>query len=189
MRIIAGDFRGRKILKPVDTSTRPLKDMVRESIFNIIEHSKLTNIKLKNFNVLDLYSGVGSFGLECLSRGAKKICFIEKHNPTLEILKKNIKILNCAKKCEIIENDVMRLKKFSEILNSKFNLVFIDPPFKDESLNLIIDIIYDMKILDNKAVIIVHRNKDTKEKYNEKLKEIRVENYGKSKIIFNQLLD
>ena len=74
-------------------------------------------IKLKNFNVLDLYSGVGSFGLECLPRGAKKVFFIEKHNPTLEILKKNIKTLNCEKKCGIIENDVTKLKNFSEILN------------------------------------------------------------------------
>ena len=57
------------------------------------------------------------------------------------------------------------------------------------NVNLIIDLIYDMKILDNKAVIIVHRNKDTKEKYNKKLNKIRIENYGKSKIIFNQLLD
>ena len=189
MRIIAGIFKGRKILKPVDTSTRPLKDMVRESIFNILEHSKLTNNKLKNLNVLDLYSGIGSFGLECLSRGARKVFFIEKHLPTLKILKKNIKTLNCENNCEIIENDVTRLKEFSKILNHKFNLVFLDPPFKDMNVNLIIDLIYDMKILDNKAVIIVHRNKDTKEKYNKKLNKIRIENYGKSKIIFNQLLD
>jgi len=189
MRIIAGDFRGRKILKPVDTSTRPLKDMVRESIFNILEHSKLTNIKLKNFNVLDLYSGVGSFGLECLSRGAKKVFFIEKHNPTLEILKKNIKTLNCEKKCQIIENDVTKLKNFSEILNSKFNLVFLDPPFKDENINLIIELIYDMKILDKKALIIIHRNREIKEKYHKKLNKLRIENYGKSKIIFSQLVD
>ncbi len=189
MRIIAGIFKGRKILRPVDKSTRPLKDMVRESIFNILEHSKLTDNKLKNLNVLDLYSGIGSFGLECLSRGARKIFFVEKHNPTLEILKKNIKTLNCENKCEIIENDVTKLKEFSKISNHKFNLVFLDPPFKDMNVNLIIDLIYDMKILYKKAIIIVHRNKDTEEKYNKKIKLIRLENYGKSKIIFNQFVD
>ena len=189
MRIIAGIFKGRKILRPVDKSTRPLKDMVRESIFNILEHSKLTDNKLKNLNVLDLYSGIGSFGLECLSRGARKIFFVEKHNPTLEILKKNIKTLNCENKCEIIENDVTKLKEFSQISNHKFNLVFLDPPFKDMNVNLIIDLIYDMKILYKKAIIIVHRNKDTEEKYNKNIKLIRLENYGKSKIIFNQFVD
>ena len=189
MRIIAGIFKGRKILLPVDKSTRPLKDMVRESIFNILEHSKLTDNKLKNLNVLDLYSGIGSFGLECLSRGARKVFFVEKHVPTLEILKKNIKTLNCENKCQIIENDVTKLKEFSKILNHKFNLVFLDPPFKDMNVNLIIDLIYDMKILNKKGVIIVHRNKDIKEKYNKKLSLIRIENYGKSKIIFNKFLD
>ena len=189
MRIIAGVFKGRKILRPLDKSTRPLKDMVRESIFNILEHSKLTDNKLKNLNVLDLYSGIGSFGLECLSRGARKIFFVEKHNPTLEILKKNIKTLNCENKCEIIENDVTKLKEFSQISNHKFNLVFLDTPFKDMNVNLIIDLIYDMKILYKKAIIIVHRNKDTEEKYNKNIKLIRLENYGKSKIIFNQFVD
>ena len=70
-----------------------------------------------------------------------------------------------------------------------FNLVFLDPPFKDMNVNLIIDLIYDMKILNKKGVIIVHRNKDIKEKYNKKLSLIRIENYGKSKIIFNKFLD
>ena len=77
MRIISGKFKGRKILKSVDNSTRPLKDMVKESMFNIIEHSKLMNLELKNTNILDLYSGIGSFGLECLSRGAKKVFFLK----------------------------------------------------------------------------------------------------------------
>ena len=80
MRIIGGYYKGRKILEPIDKSTRPPKDMVRESIFNIIEHSKLTYCSIKKeSNILDLYSGVGSFGLECLSRGAKEVYFVEKH--------------------------------------------------------------------------------------------------------------
>ena len=64
MRIIAGNFKGRKIFDPINSSTRPLKDRVRESVFNIIEHSN--EISLNNSSILDLYSGVGSFGLECL---------------------------------------------------------------------------------------------------------------------------
>ena len=77
MRIIGGNFKGKKILKPVDKLTRPLKDMVRESIFNILEHSKLETFNLKKSYVLDLFSGTGSFGLECISRGVKKVIFFE----------------------------------------------------------------------------------------------------------------
>ena len=66
MRIISGLFKGKKILEPRDIRTRPLKDLTKESIFNIIKHSKKFKIDLKNSNILDLFSGVGSFGIECL---------------------------------------------------------------------------------------------------------------------------
>ena len=73
MRIISGNFKGKKILLPKDKLTRPLKDLTKESIFNILKHSKLLNVELENSNILDLFSGVGSFGIECLSRGAKYV--------------------------------------------------------------------------------------------------------------------
>ena len=72
MRIISGIFKGKKILIPKDNKTRPLKDLTKESIFNIINHSSKFKINLNNSKVLDLFSGVGSFGIECLSRGAKE---------------------------------------------------------------------------------------------------------------------
>ena len=64
MRIISGNFRGKKILYPKDLKTRPLKDLTKESIFNIIYHSNKFKLDLKNSNVLDLFSGIGSFGIE-----------------------------------------------------------------------------------------------------------------------------
>ena len=75
MRIISGIAKGKKIYTPINKKTRPLKDMVRESIFNIILHSNLLNAKFENCIVLDLFSGVGSFGLEAISRGVKKVIF------------------------------------------------------------------------------------------------------------------
>ena len=80
MRIISGNFKGKKILQPKDNLTRPLKDLTKESIFNIINHSKKINLNFKNLIVLDLFSGVGSFGIECLSRGAKHVVFYENYN-------------------------------------------------------------------------------------------------------------
>ena len=67
MRIISGNFKGKKILLPKDKLTRPLKDLTKESIFNILKHSKIIKCyELESSNILDLFSGVGSFGLECL---------------------------------------------------------------------------------------------------------------------------
>ena len=88
MRIISGNFKGKKILLPKDKLTRPLKDLTKESIFNILKHSKLLNIELESSNILDLFSGVGSFGLECLSRGAENVTFLESYTDVLSVLKK-----------------------------------------------------------------------------------------------------
>ena len=79
MRIISGKFKGRKIFEPVDLKTRPLKDLTKESIFNIIKHSNLIKVDIENSNILDLFSGTGSFGLECISRGASKVTFFENY--------------------------------------------------------------------------------------------------------------
>ena len=73
MRIISGQFKGKKILEPKNLETRPLKDLTKESIFNILIHSNKLNLNLASSNILDLFSGVGSFGIECLSRGVKKL--------------------------------------------------------------------------------------------------------------------
>ena len=69
MRIIGGNFRGKKLFLPKDKNTRPLKDIVKESIFNLMQHSKKINLNIENSSVLDLFSGSGSFGIECISRG------------------------------------------------------------------------------------------------------------------------
>ena len=75
MRIIAGKFKGTTLYGPTNTKIRPLKDMVRESVFNFLIHSNKISFQLEKSNILDLYSGTGSFGLECISRQAAKIVF------------------------------------------------------------------------------------------------------------------
>ena len=88
MRIIGGAFKGKKNFLPIDKMTRPLKDLVKESIFNLIKHSKKINIDIEKSKILDLFSGSGSFGLECLSRNAKKVVFLENYPQALKVLKK-----------------------------------------------------------------------------------------------------
>ena len=91
MRIISGLYKGKKIYEPKDIKTRPLKDLTKESIFNIINHSNKFEIDLKKSKILDLFSGVGSFGIECLSRGVKNVLFIENYQKVLPVLKKKFK--------------------------------------------------------------------------------------------------
>ena len=93
MRIIAGKLKGFTLHMPKGKNTRPLKDLVRESIFNLLSHSNKILLELKQSNVLDLYAGTGSFGLECLSRQARSVCFVEKKKDAIKFLEKNIKKL------------------------------------------------------------------------------------------------
>ena len=106
MRIISGFLKGKKIDFLKSANTRPLRDFVKESIFNIIKHSNRINIPLQNTNILDLYSGVGSFGIECISRGAKNTTFVEQDNQTLAVLKKNIRHLKIEKKSKVFETKI-----------------------------------------------------------------------------------
>ena len=89
MRVISGTLKGKSINFLKNFKTRPLKDSVKENIFNILKHSNLIKIKIENSNVLDLYSGVGSFGIECISRGAQRVTFIENDRYASNLLEKN----------------------------------------------------------------------------------------------------
>ena len=183
MRIIAGDFKGKKILQPKDKFTRPLKDLTKESIFNIINHSNLININLKKSNILDLFSGVGSFGLECVSRGALSVTFFENYISAIKILKLNISSMNIKKKIKIIEKNIFDERSL-ESLNQKFEIIFIDPPFKEKKLNFLLKKIYKLKILEKNGLIIIHRHKKEKDKFPEEYKVIKEKTYGISKLIF-----
>ena len=138
MRIISGNFKGKKILLPKDKLTRPLKDLTKESIFNILKHSKLLNVELENSNILDLFSGVGSFGLECLSRGAKNVTFLENYTDVLSVLKKNIDNLNQQNQTKVIEKDIFS-ENTLKLLNDKFDIIFMDPPYKVKKLSFLLN--------------------------------------------------
>jgi len=188
MRIISGDLKGSTLYLPESKETRPLKDMVRESIFNLLTHSNKITLKLKNSRVLDLYAGTGSFGLECLSRGSKKVCFVEKSKNILKILEKNIDKLKLKEKTKIFNNDVSILIKKKNIFDLKFNLVFCDPPFINKDTKSVMDIIFNNNILENKGIIILHRHKNSQDKYPKYFKIIDERVYGASKIIFGKIL-
>jgi len=184
MRIISGYLKGRKIDQPKDKTTRPLKDLTKESIFNILLHSNLFNFKIDKMKILDLFSGVGSFGLECISRGAENVIFCEKYPETLKILKRNIVKFECEKKTKILENDIFDIKKIREIYKKKFEIIFLDPPFKEKKVSSLLDDIISLKLLSNNGIIIIHRHKKEKEIFPESFKIVKTETYGVSKIIF-----
>ena len=188
MRIVTGKYKGSSLHLPNDKSIRPLKDMVRESLFNLLIHSKKIAFKFEESNVLDLYSGTGSFGLECLSRKANKVFFIEKEIKAITILKKNIEKLKIKEKTEIFIEDIFVWIKKQELLKSKFDLIFCDPPFKTFNIEKLIDLIFNKKLLKKNGVLILHRNKKSNDKFPLQFKLIYERVYGISKIIIGKFL-
>jgi len=183
MRIVSGFLKGKKIDFLKSVTTRPLRDFVKESTFNIIKHSNLINVTLENANVLDLYSGIGSFGIECISRGAKKTTFVENENKTLTILEKNLKDLKIEDKTDVFGTKII---SFFNQLNkkNKFEIIFFDPPFAEKFFIDELKIIKNLNIYSKHHLIIIHREKKSKDDISGILNILTTKTYGRSKVIF-----
>ena len=186
MRIISGSNKGKKLILPKDKTTRPLKDIAKESVFNILAHAKYINFHLKDSKVLDLFSGIGSFGLECISRGSKFVFFLENYSPVLEILRNNIANLKYENKSKVINIDAFKINKNTFKIDQKFQIIFCDPPYKEKKIELLIKKIIEMDILEKDGIIIIHRKKGDLDNYPKKFKVIDTKSYGLSTFIFGK---
>ena len=187
MRIISGNFKNKKLNFPKNFKTRPLKDRVRENIFNIIEHSTSFGTDIKDSFVLDLYAGIGSFGIESVSRGAKKSFFVENNIEALKNLKKNIDLLKLENNVEVYSENVLRfIEKYN--FKFKFDIIFLDPPYKDKEFLSIFDNLKKKNILKKEHLIILHREKKTTELPLKLLNILESRIYGRSEIFFLKLL-
>ena len=186
MRIIGGKFKGKNISFIKSFVTRPLKDSVKENIFNIMNHSNLLNTKIENSYVLDLYSGIGSFGIECISRGANGITFVEKNIEIAKILEKNLINFKIENKSKIFVNEIRNFLNLK--IKKKFEIIFLDPPFKDNNYLKELNCIKIKKIFTKKHTIIIHREKNSADDWRELVEPSVIKIYGRSKIIFGKFL-
>ncbi|MCD4699525.1 MAG: 16S rRNA (guanine(966)-N(2))-methyltransferase RsmD [Phycisphaerae bacterium] len=124
MRIIAGQHKGRRLLRPKSMTTRPITSRVKVALFNILGDA------VANAVVADLFSGTGSIGLEALSRGAKFCFFAECDRQALDRLKRNIEVMDLADRCRVWRGDILRhLRRWIEEANEPIDLAFVDPPY------------------------------------------------------------
>ncbi len=182
MRIISGSKKGKKLLLPDPLITRPLKDNVKENIFNVLMHSKNFKINFENSKVIDFFSGSGSFGLECISRGSEMVQFYENNPKTLNTLYRNLSNNFDQNKFLIIKKDFFSIDKVSLIKTFKPNIVFIDPPYKINEFKKILEFI-NLLIKYSNLTIILHVEK-SKIIHFEKFRYIEERIYGLSKIYF-----
>jgi len=182
MRIISGSKKGKKILLPNPEITRPLKDSVKENIFNVLKHSRNFQINFQGIKVLDFFSGSGSFGLECISRGASNVKFFETDSKTANILFRNLSNNFEKNRYEIIRKDFFRIDKKQLVENYQPDIVFLDPPYNIKKFQEVFQFINSINSFD-KLIIILHVEK-TKIINFEKFKFVEERTYGISKIFF-----
>ena len=187
MRIISGKFKGKIIKYLKNNTTRPLRDSVKENIFNLLIHSKILNIKIEKASILDLYSGVGSFGIECISRGAKNVTFVENDSAANETIRKNLNYLLIFEKTKIFKENVNDFLKRN--INEKYNIFFFDPPYADKDFVNNLDLIKKNRLFQKNHIVIIHRDVKSNDNLKDLIKVTVVKKYGRSKVIFGLFVE
>jgi len=184
MRIIGGTFKGKKIDFIKNETTRPLRDFVKENLFNLILNSKKIKNDLRFSKVLDLYCGVGSFGIECISRGAKELVFVDADKKANTTLEKNLKLIGNPRNYRIFNFSVERSIKLLQ--DEKFDIFFLDPPYKDNEFVISLSLIKNFKIYNKNNLVIVHREKNHFDLPGF-IDVIFEKKYGRSKLMFGKI--
>lgn len=182
MRVIAGEFRGRR-LDPIEgTDIRPTSDKVKESFFNILGDAVIDSV------FLDLFGGTGGVGIEALSRGAKHVVFVDTNIKSIKVLKGNLDHLNIKDNVEVFNTDyktaISKLYKY----NKQFDIIFIDPPYSVGMAQNALEEIDKNSILSQSGLIIVeHDSKDDMSQRVGKLYLYRIKQYGNTSLSFYEI--
>jgi 16S rRNA (guanine966-N2)-methyltransferase len=153
MRVITGLYKGR-ILRTVESlSVRPATDRVKQTIFDMLSN----RLELEGAEVLDLFAGSGSLGIEAISRGASHVTFVETNADAIHFIEKNIEMLGCEGKSEILSLDAMQ---FLRRCQDRYDLVFADPPYAyDETANIPSVVFQDRLLKRHGYLLIEHESK------------------------------
>ncbi len=149
MRVIAGKYIGKKLNSPISKDTKPTLDRVKEAMFSIISPYLLNKV------CLDLFSGSGALGIECISRGAKKVIFNDNNNDAIKVIKSNL--INIDNNYEVMHKDY---KSALKDIKDKIDVVLLDPPFDKINIEEILINLKESNILNNKFVIIIETSND-----------------------------
>lgn len=175
MRVISGFYKGRIIDGFDIDGTRPTQDRVKESLFGSIQNYIDESI------VLDLFSGSGNLGIEALSNGAKYCYFVDNNKEAIKVISNNLSKIN-IKNSEVLNKDFKEALNYFKENNIKFNIVFLDPPYKDDYIDYSIDYLLNNNLLENNAVIVSEFENNIKQDYVD-LKILKEKKFGYKKIV------
>ncbi len=181
MRVISGTAKGTKLNSIDDIATRPTLDRVKESLFNIVQS------KIEESIVLDLFAGSGAIGIEFLSRGCRTAYLCDKSNKAVNMIHQNLEKTRLQSNAVVVNKDYKKcLQDFSK-QNIAFDIIYIDPPYKDDIAVNSVEMILSLKLLKQEGIIIIET--DEREREIENLKKLDVEiydcrKYGRANLIF-----
>ena len=178
IRIIAGEYRGRKLKVPQGIDIRPSSDQLREGLFNML--AALTDFERMIF--IDLYAGTGSLGLEALSRGAKKVIFIEESQKNISVLKQNIESISPEQNCYELtkESSAQWLSRFADPGHPC--VVFIDPPFSGNEYELILNKLSIFNSIRAESLLVIESDLKRKILFPESFIMLKHRRYGSVKL-------
>ena len=154
MRVIAGRWKGSKLRAGKFEGFRPVTDRIKESVFGTLGENVFSA------NVLDLFAGSGSFGIEALSRGAAMAVFVEWSSPIVQILHNNLRKIKCEpSEYEIIISDAFKVLPALRKRQLKFDLIFVDPPFRKPVANQSLKFLSGHELLRREGVLVLRHHK------------------------------
>ncbi len=142
MRVIAGKYRGKRLVAPSGDNVRPTTDRIKETVFNILQ------FKIADAKCLDLFAGTGALGIECLSRGAKEVIFSDKSPESVAVIKENL--VGVDGDYRVITADFLGVLRN---LDHKIDIAFIDPPYKSKLGQIAVDYIVEKDLLEEDGII------------------------------------
>ncbi|TMV52352.1 16S rRNA (guanine(966)-N(2))-methyltransferase RsmD [Paenibacillus mesophilus] len=152
MRVISGSAKGRPLKAVPGMGTRPTTDKVKEAIFSMI------GPYFAGGSVLDLFAGTGGLGIEALSRGMDKAVFVDADIKSIDVVRSNLKAAKLEDQAEVYRNDALRALKALGKREARFDLVFLDPPYKMTAIPELIGSMLEMDMLANAATIVVEHD-------------------------------
>jgi 16S rRNA (guanine966-N2)-methyltransferase len=179
MRIIAGQYRGRTLSTVRDLSVRPTTDRAKQTIFDILSN----RIDFDGIEVLDLFAGSGSLGLEAISRGAASATFVDKAPQSLRSLEANIDTLGCADQCTAYTADVFWFLKNTR---KTFDLVFVDPPYRLERIEELPNAIFESPVVNEGTFVVMEHSKESQVVVSEIMYDIARKPFGQTTVLILQ---
>lgn len=172
LRVVGGQARGRKLVGPRDNAFRPTTGRVKETIFSFLRD------EVDGALFLDLFAGTGSLGIEALSRGAKRVVFVEAHASRIRLIRRNLEIVGFSSMARVVKEDVFAFLGTQGEREESYDLIIADPPFKACLRNPILHAVEMNGVLRPGGLLVIEHERHDEETRSQRMRIIKQRRFG-----------